>query len=192
MTTIAGKKERILNRVLNKGFTLIELLITICILSILLIFAVPSFSSLFESNRMNTTQDELMGFVIMAKSEAVFRNLPTYLHFRDLANVNADERCIVLSLSDSITDCTTNVIYTLHGRVFDGLTLEQTYPQTVIEIDPVSGWPLLSHSTFDSESNSELLKFFAKGDQKVALKMHITGRISFCGIGGDWYRTEAC
>ncbi len=152
---------------MNKGFTLIELLITICILSILLIFAVPSFSSLFESNRMNTAQDELMGFVIMAKSEAVFRNSPTYLHFRDLANENADERCIVLSLSNSITDCTTNVIYTLHGRVFDGLTLEQTYPQNVVEIDPVSGWPLLSHSTFDSESNSELLKFFAKGDQRL-------------------------
>ncbi|MFW1712263.1 prepilin-type N-terminal cleavage/methylation domain-containing protein [Vibrio parahaemolyticus] len=189
---MAGKKERILNRVLNRGFTLIELLITICVLSVLLIFAAPSFSSLFESSRIKTAQDELMGFVVMAKSEAVFRNSPTYLHFRDLANVNPDERCIVLSSSDSITDCTTNVIYTLHGRVFDGLTLEQTYPQNVIEIDPVSGWPSLSHSTFDSESNSELLKFFAKGDQKVALKMHITGRISFCGIGGDWYRTEAC
>lgn len=75
--------------------------------------------------------------------------------------------------------------FTLNGRVFDGLTLDQTYPQNVIEIDPVSGWPLLEHSTFDSESNSELLKFFAEGSQKVALKMHITGRVSFCGIGGD-------
>jgi type IV fimbrial biogenesis protein FimT len=109
-----------------------------------------------------------------------------------LANVNPDERCVVLSLSDSITDGTTNVIYTLHGRVFDGLTLEQTYPQNVIEVDPVSGWPSLNHSTFDSESNSELLKFFSEADQKVAFKMHITGRVSFCGIGGDWYSTEAC
>ncbi len=171
---------------------MIELLITICVLSVLLIFAAPSFSNLFESSRMKTAQDELMGFVIMAKSEAVFRNSPTYLHFRELANLNSDERCIVLSLSDSITDCTTNVIYTLNGRVFDGLTLDKTYPQNVIEIDPVSGWPLLEHSTFDSESNSELLKFFAEDSQKVALKMHITGRVSFCGIGGDWYRTEAC
>lgn len=181
-----------MNRVLNRGFTLIELLITICVLSVLLIFAAPSFSNLFESSRMKTAQDELMGFVIMAKSEAVFRNSPTYLHFRDLANVNPDERCIVLSLSDSITDCTTDVIYTLNSRVFDGLTLDQTYPQNVIEIDPVSGWPLLEHSTFDSESNSELLKFFSEGTQKVALKMHITGRVSFCGIGGSWYNTEAC
>ncbi|EOB3677314.1 pilus assembly FimT family protein [Vibrio vulnificus] len=64
---MAGKKEKILNRVLNRGFTLIELLITICVLSVLLIFAAPSFSSLFESSRMKTAQDELMGFVIMAK-----------------------------------------------------------------------------------------------------------------------------
>lgn len=177
---------------LNRGFTLIELLVTICVLSVLLISAVPSFSSLFESSRMNTVQDELIGFIIMAKSEAVFRNLPTYIHFRDLANVNADERCIVLSLADSITDCTSNVIYTLHGRVFDGLTLEQTYPKNVIEIDAVNGRTLLTRSTFDSESNSEILKFFVKGDRKVAFKMHITGRTRFCGIGGDWYRTEAC
>ncbi|EPJ2793733.1 hypothetical protein ACTHEE_003749 [Vibrio parahaemolyticus] len=72
------------------------------------------------------------------------------------------------------------------------LTLEQTYPQNVIEIDPVSGWPLLEHSTFDSESNTELLKFFTESSQKVALKMYITGRVSFCGINGDWYCTEAC
>ncbi len=188
MTTIAGKKEGFLNR----GFTLIDLLITICVLSVLLISAVPSFSRLFESSRMNTFQDELMGFVIMAKSEAVLRNVPTYIHFRDLANVNADELCIVLSLADSITDCTSNVIYTLHGLVFEGLTLEQTYPQNVIKIDAVNGRPLLTRSTFYSESNSEILKFFAKGDRKVAFKMHITGRTHFCGIGGDWYRTEAC
>lgn len=109
-----------------------------------------------------------------------------------MVNLNSDERRIALSLSDSITDCTTNVIYTLNGRVFDDLTLEQTYSQNVIKIDPVSSWPLLEHSTFDRESNSELLKFFAEADQKVALKMHITGRVSFCGIDGDWYRTHAC
>ncbi|WP_409591254.1 pilus assembly FimT family protein [Vibrio jasicida] len=91
---MAGKKERILNRALNRVFTLIELLITICVLSVLLVFAAPSFSSLFESSRMNTAQDELMGFVIMAKSEAVFRNSPVYIHYRDLANINSDERCM--------------------------------------------------------------------------------------------------
>ena len=177
---------------LNRGFTLIELLITIFILGVLIISTAPSFSSWFESSRMRTVKDELMGFTIMAKSEAVYRNSPIYIHFRELANVNSDERCIVLSLSDSITDCTTHVVYTLNGRIFDGLMLEQMYPQNVIEIDPVSGRPLLSHSTLDSESNSELLNFFTKGSQKLTLKMHITGRLSFCGVGGDWYRTEAC
>ncbi len=109
-----------------------------------------------------------------------------------MASLNSDEHCIVLSLSDSITDCTTNVIYTLHGRVFDGLTLDQTYPQNVIEIAPVSGWPLLEHSTFDSESNSELLKFFAEADQKLAFKMHITGRVSFCMDNVDEYQVDSC
>ncbi len=60
----------------------------------------------------------------MTKSEVEFRNTPAYIHFRELADVTSDERCIVLSLSDSITNCTTNVIDTLIGRVFGGLTLE--------------------------------------------------------------------
>ncbi|MCC4226283.1 prepilin-type N-terminal cleavage/methylation domain-containing protein [Vibrio campbellii] len=177
---------------LNRGFTLIESLITICVLSILLIFAAPSFSSLFESSRMKIAQDELMGFVIMAKSEAVFRNAPAYIHFRELANVNSDERCIALSLSDIIIDCTTNVIYALHGRVFDGLTLEQTYPQNVIEIDPTSGWPKLQSGTQDSEGYSEIGKFYADESKKLVLKMHITGRTQVCGDGDALYGVQAC
>ncbi|EPW6410950.1 pilus assembly FimT family protein [Vibrio vulnificus] len=66
---MAGKKERILNWVLNRGFTLIELVITICVLSVLLIFAAPSFSNLFESSQMKTAQDELMGFVSWPKAK---------------------------------------------------------------------------------------------------------------------------
>tara|TARA_B100001059_G_scaffold205969_1_gene216405 strand:- start:110 stop:298 length:189 start_codon:yes stop_codon:yes gene_type:complete len=62
----------------------------------------------------------------------------------------------------------------------------------MIEIDAVNGRPLLTRSTFDGAGNGEILKFFAKGDRKVAFKMHITGRARFCSIGGDWYQTEAC
>ncbi|WP_231625272.1 twitching motility protein pilT [Vibrio coralliirubri] len=141
---------------------------------------------------MNTVQDELMGFTIMAKSEAVFRNTSVFIHFRELANVNPDERCIVLSLTDSISDCTTNVIYTLNGRVFNGLTLEHVYPHNVVEIDHVNGRPLLRDSTIDNESNIELLKFFAENSKKVALKMHITGRVTFCSEGHSSYSLSEC
>ncbi|EOB3584713.1 TPA: prepilin-type N-terminal cleavage/methylation domain-containing protein [Vibrio vulnificus] len=177
---------------MNRGFTLIELLLTIGILSILLAYAVPSFSSLLKSSRVNTTQDELLGFSSLARSEAVFRNVPIFIHFRELSNANIEERCVVLSLSNTISDCATDVLYVLNGRVFEGLTLEHVYPENVIKIDRVNGRPLLDHSTFDSEGYSEVLKFFAENSKKISMKMHITGRVSFCGVDGDWYRTKSC
>tara|TARA_Y100000588_G_scaffold284760_1_gene302381 strand:- start:52 stop:594 length:543 start_codon:yes stop_codon:yes gene_type:complete len=177
---------------LNRGFTLIELLITICVLSILLIFAAPSFSSLFESSPMKTAQDELMGFVIMAKSEAVFRNTPVYLHLRDLNDSDPMKRCMVLSLSNTISDCTTNVVSVLSGRTFEGITLAQSYPENTIEINHVSGWPKLQSGTQDSEGYSEIGKFYVDESKKLVLKMHITGRTQVCGDGEALYGVQAC
>ena len=65
-----------LNRAYQRGFTLIELIITISVLGALLLFAAPNFSQIMKSSRINTVKDELAGLLIMAKSEAVFRNMP--------------------------------------------------------------------------------------------------------------------
>ncbi len=180
------------DRPLRKGFTLMELLITVSVLGVLLTFAAPSFSDLMKSSRMNSVQDELSGFLFMGRSEAVLRNMPVYIHFHELSNVNPSERCLVISLSDTISDCTSDAISVLNGWLFDGVVLEQSYPQSVIKFDHVRGWPDLLHSTMNSDSYSEVMRLYSDTSKKVAVKMHMTGGVSFCGVGGDWYGSRVC
>ncbi len=181
-----------LNRAYQRGFTLIELIITISVLGALLLFAAPNFSQIMKSSRINTVKDELAGLLIMAKSEAVFRNMPVYIHLRELSNIDPTERCLVLSLSDTIIDCTTNAMLVLKGRVFDEVVLEQSYPQNVIKLDAVRGLPELIHSTLDSDSYSEIMKISVEPDKKVALKMHLVGRTYFCSTVGEQYGLKEC
>jgi len=57
----------------HTGFTLVELMITLVIAAILLAVAIPSFKTLFESNRLATQANELIGVVNLARSEAIKR-----------------------------------------------------------------------------------------------------------------------
>ncbi|MFN2308478.1 MAG: GspH/FimT family pseudopilin [Gammaproteobacteria bacterium] len=55
------------------GFTLIELMITLAIAAILLTVGIPSFQAVFQSNRLATQANELIGAVNLARSEAIKR-----------------------------------------------------------------------------------------------------------------------
>ena len=61
------------------GFTLIELMVTVGILSILLMLAGPSLRELVMNARMTGQANDLMGDLNIARSEAIKRNLRTYL-----------------------------------------------------------------------------------------------------------------
>ena len=58
----------------HKGFTLIELVVTIAILAILLVIAIPSFKALIINNRITTQANEFVSDVTYARAEAVRRN----------------------------------------------------------------------------------------------------------------------
>lgn len=56
------------------GFTLVELIVTVSVLAILTTIAVPSFSSLLNSNRLTGAANDLVGGLQAARLEAVRRN----------------------------------------------------------------------------------------------------------------------
>ena len=58
----------------NSGFTLIEIMVTIAIVGIFASIALPSFSRLIESNRINTATNELVSNLLFARSEALKRS----------------------------------------------------------------------------------------------------------------------
>ncbi|MCP8463870.1 GspH/FimT family pseudopilin [Pseudomonas sp. ZM23] len=57
----------------SAGFTLIELMVTILLLVILAGFAVPNFTSLIRSNRVQSVADEFYSLLQYARTEAVTR-----------------------------------------------------------------------------------------------------------------------
>jgi type IV fimbrial biogenesis protein FimT len=57
----------------HHGYTLNELIITLAIMAVLLGLAIPSFASLMRSMRLTTINNELVGALAYARSEAVKR-----------------------------------------------------------------------------------------------------------------------
>lgn len=57
----------------ERGFTLVELMITLAVMAILLTVGIPSFQSIFQSNRLATQANEMIGSINLARSEAIKR-----------------------------------------------------------------------------------------------------------------------
>lgn len=63
------------------GFTLVELLITLVIVSILLVTAIPSFITLYQEHHLKTTVQQLYYVLKFAQSEARKSNVTVYANF---------------------------------------------------------------------------------------------------------------
>ena len=66
----------VMKGVLNDGFTLIEMLVSILILTILLLLAIPSFSVLISNNRMISEVYVMRATINHARTEALARREP--------------------------------------------------------------------------------------------------------------------
>jgi type IV fimbrial biogenesis protein FimT len=64
----------LIHRKKNQGFTLLELMVTVAIAAILVTVAMPSFTNTIIGNRLTTINNELVGALNLARSEAIKRN----------------------------------------------------------------------------------------------------------------------
>ncbi|KAA8731694.1 prepilin-type N-terminal cleavage/methylation domain-containing protein [Acinetobacter qingfengensis] len=57
----------------NTGFTLVELMVTIAVLAIIMMMAVPSFSTLMAKQNLNATTQELIATLTEARGQAILK-----------------------------------------------------------------------------------------------------------------------
>lgn len=75
----------------SSGFSLLELLVALAVSGIVLAVGIPSFRSLFASNRLSTTANEYVSAFNEARMAAIRRNAPTQFCSNVAANNGSDD-----------------------------------------------------------------------------------------------------
>lgn len=175
-----------------RGFTLIEMLISLVVLAVLLAAAVPSFSGMNERAKMQRLAEELQGFFVQTKSEAVLRNQPVYLNFVKSGSAYSGEWGIATKSTStpatSLSSAQSGALVYLDGSPFKNITVNfpmanATTLLSILEFEPVNGKPVQSSN----------LSFFVDANKPLKLVFSsITGRIRICGDGGAFYGYPSC
>ena len=157
-----------------RGFTLIEMLISIVVLAILLAAAVPSFRGSSEKAKMQRLAEELQGFFIQTKSEAVLRNQNLYLHFVQDGTPTGGEWALVTNTSSATPSdrhaAKSNALMYLEGDPFKGISTSSSILN--MEFESVNGKP----------NQTGNIKFSLKEGKLLDLKFQqFTGRFRICG-----------
>lgn len=173
----------------TSGFTLLELMLTIAVLMVLLVIAVPNYTGVTNSTRVKSIREEIQHFVNVSKSDAVFSNTDMYMHLIDLEGTTP---CILASQSPSSMTCSATGARKIESEILEGITLEQSYPHDVIEISYRFGRPDLDSTTLDSDGMAELFSFYKEEDRPVNVKLSHMGYVTVCSDGGTWYGLDPC
>lgn len=80
---------------LAQGFTLIELMVTITLIAILIMLAVPAFSTWIHNTQVRTVTESLQNGVRLAQSEALRRNQQVVMSFTNDTNPSLNPTAVV-------------------------------------------------------------------------------------------------
>ncbi|WP_447470023.1 GspH/FimT family pseudopilin [Vibrio harveyi] len=154
-----------------RGFTLLELLITIAVLSVLLTAAAPSFQNVFETNKMQRLANELHGFVIQGKSEAVLRRERLWAHLIMSGGSSSDGNWRI-ELTDNSSEGAGTVLFSFSGAPYKGIVVTPSYASDQISFDDIHGRP-----------SSGNIRFYPVGESSKALKLishTLSARVRVC------------
>lgn len=170
---------------MTRGFTLLELLITVAVVSLLMVWAVPSYTNISDSAKMQRLAKELSGFAFNAKSEAVLRRQYLWVHFINISGGNSAGDWSI-ELTDSDTEGLGDKLQVLSGEPFKGITIyNESYSSDQISFDNTHGSP-----------KSGTLSFYLVNDngKQLNLKTHNrSGIIRICSPNSsELYGYEAC
>ncbi|EAR61475.1 GspH/FimT family pseudopilin [Neptuniibacter caesariensis] len=177
----------------EKGFTLIELLITLAVLAILLLVAVPNFGSFIADSRISAAKDKLVSSISLARSESIKRGERVVICRKSSgANTCAatsqsgtqdwSDGWLVYLDEDENLAIDTNGLIRVYGDIDDSVTVQYTRGDVVI----FSSLGLLDTSS----TTDETFSISDSGDSNAGagLSVRPTGRIRMCA---NWTASSA-
>ncbi len=166
-----------------RGFTLLEMLVTILAMSTLLLFAAPDLRLFQQKQKIVQLASELQGFLLQAKSEAVFLNQDLWAHI-DLDSNPTHNGQWTIRLTNSDIDGRGKVIQVLNGAKFHGVAVFSNYVSNQIKFDGVRG----------KITNGHLQLSLLRAPEKILTVRSSFGasRVIVCGVGGPLYGYPQC
>ncbi|WP_413113946.1 Tfp pilus assembly protein FimT/FimU [Thaumasiovibrio sp. DFM-14] len=171
------------------GISLLEMVVAVGLIAILAMVAVPSYQSVIEKNRVVRLTDEVHGFLLQAKSEAVMKNdrLKIKLIRDDTPAVNTEYRdgmwilalLLESSTASDISSAKAEAMSILDGDAFKNTGLSVTSLEVVVE--PVRG--------VFSNNLSAIITNNLEASTTVKVS-NISGRISICSQQGSYGYVE--
>ena len=167
-----------------RGFTLLELLITVSIVTLMLAFAAPSYRYINQNMKMVNLANELQGFFVQAKSEAVFRNQGLWVHIEGMPS-STGEWQLRLSSDALLPSNEESDISVFSGARYRNLSVNHTRSINSVRFDHVMGNP--------TQNGSITIKAHVEDSQGIRVILHNrAGRIKVCTIQGDQYGFSSC
>ncbi|MBJ6911563.1 GspH/FimT family pseudopilin, partial [Vibrio cholerae] len=118
------------------------------------LFAAPNFSKVSQQTKMTNLANELQGFLIQAKSEAVFRNQDLWVHIQGLPSITGQWQLVLSSVSDVAAIDASNTVALLQGQRYQNVFVSKTNTLTEVKFDHVMGNPQEAGSLFIKPSES--------------------------------------
>ncbi|EGU20541.1 pilus assembly FimT family protein [Vibrio mimicus] len=170
---------------MHRGFTLLELLITVAVLTALLLFAAPNFSKVSQQTKMVNLANELQGFLIQAKSEAVLRNQDLWVHINGLPASNGNWTLSLSTASTSAAVSSTNTLAVFQGNRYRNVWVSNTSTLNEVKFDHVMGNP--------QEAGNIAIKQSESDTSPIKITVHNrAGRIRACTVNEEKYGFEKC
>ncbi len=166
-----------------RGFTLLEMLITISVMSLLLAFAAPNLYLYQQKHKIMNLASELQGFLIQAKSEAVFRNQDLWAHI-DLDSNPSLTGNWSIRVTDSETPGAGETIQVMSGAKYRNILVESGYVSNQIKFNGIRG-----------KITNGTIRFALSDAPEKALNLRSSfgaSRIIVCGEGGEFYGYSQC
>lgn len=167
------------NRHPQHGFTLIELIVAMAVFGILVMIAVPSFTSLMDSIRVKRAADAISAFMVNAKSEAIKRNASVRVVFQ--SESSGASWCAGMTTLNTC-DClaTTNTCKlddadrVLAGSSYRNIVLNNPADGTAFSFSPNRGTVNSGNAQVQSDNGLQ-----------VRVVVSTTGRIRLCSPSGS-------